>query len=128
MLFRIRRATPRRAVLEYLTHLEWAAAGADLRHVDFSDANLTYGRFYRADLRGARFHQTDLEGSDFTEALLEGAVFYNNALSAAKFFTRSKHTRTTQKNPHAGMSMSKPQGLLEDQEAYLQSLGVLKDL
>ena len=101
---------------------------ADLRHVDFSDANLTFGRFYRADLRGARFHRTDLEGSDFTEALLESAVFCDNALSAAKFFTPSKHTRSAQENPHAGMTLSNPQGLLEDQEAYLQSLGVLKDL
>jgi hypothetical protein len=69
-----------------------------------------------------------LEGSDFTEALLEGAVFCDNALSAAKFFTPSKHTRSAQENPHAGMTLSNPQGLLEDQEAYLQSLGVLKDL
>ena len=108
-----------------LTSLQLKACdfrGADLDHVDFTGANLTLGNFTGASLRSANFANADLEGADFSGADLSGAQFANNFLSATTF---TKNGRSLL--GFHGMTMSAPDGLLEEQRAYLEKLpGVLE--
>ena len=89
---------------------------AKLSGANFRGANLTRSRFAGADLTGCDFTEADLEGADFSGARLNGAVFARNCLSAATFAPLAGHY---------GMKMIEPQGLLESEEAYLRSIGVL---
>lgn len=97
---------------------------ADLRGIDFTDANLTLCRFPGADLTGAQFIRTDLEGADFTGANLTGAVFHETPLSATRFFS-SKGNKVQGLTAWNGLAISSPSGLLESQKEYLNSLGVV---
>lgn len=92
---------------------------ACLDGVDFTGANLTLARFAGASLRDACFDDADLEGADFSGAHLAGARFRRNLLSAATFFRDGKGLLS-----HEGMTLAEPDGLLEDQEAYLAGIGI----
>ncbi|MDA0813506.1 MAG: molybdopterin-dependent oxidoreductase [Verrucomicrobia bacterium] len=91
--------------------------GAELDGVNFSEANLTLGTFTGASLRNAMFESTDLEGADFSGADLTGAHFSNNFLSATTFIRDDRPLLGFD-----GMTMTAPDGLLEDQRAYLEAL------
>jgi DMSO/TMAO reductase YedYZ molybdopterin-dependent catalytic subunit len=101
--------------------------GAKLQGVHFHGANLTFGQFEGADLSNAHFEETDLEGCCFSGAFLAGARFVQNALSAAQFRTMNPVVDSpVGLQSWKGMQLIRPDGLLEDQEAYLRELGVLE--
>lgn len=93
---------------------------ANLAGVDFTGANLTLGQFAGANLRGACFDDADLEGADFSGADLTGARFTRNFLSATTFKRGDVALAGFE-----GMTMDAPDGLLEDQQAYLIKLGII---
>ncbi len=99
---------------------------ANFRAVNLRGSNLTFGKFRDADLTGADLTGADLEGCDFTGAILDEAKLDGNFLSAARFCAprRSSEKRLGLKS-FKGLQVRNPDGLLEDQEAYLNSLGVL---
>ena len=99
---------------------------ANFKGVNFQHANLTFGNFKGADLTGADFFGADLEGCDFSGAILDDTRLERNFLSAARFFKRTRVAGETDGlKSWAGLKVTHPDGLLEDQEAYLKSLGVL---
>lgn len=99
---------------------------ANFKGVNFQHANLTFGKFEGADLTGADLSGADLEGCDFSGAILDDARLDRNFLSAVRFFKRTQITgKTDGLKSWAGLKVTHPDGLLEDQEAYLESLGVL---
>jgi hypothetical protein len=94
--------------------------------VNFREANLTFGKFEGADLSRADLTGADLEGCDFSGSILDGAIFDKNFLSAAKFCKSSNNSGEIKGlKSWAGLKVTNPDGLLEDQETYLDSLGVL---
>lgn len=97
--------------------------GADFRGVDFRGANLTLGKFRDARLEGADFSGADLEGADFVGAFMAGARMCRNPLSAAVFHASGPGGEGLRSSE--GLRVEEPRGLLESQEAYLRSLGVL---
>lgn len=99
--------------------------GARLSGVSFRDANLTLGKFADADLEGVDFTGADLEGADFVGARLAGALFANNSLSATIFCREMPEGVALGLATHAGLRVKSPSGLLENQLAYLNSIGVL---
>lgn len=99
---------------------------AQLKGVDFRLANLTFGKFHGANLEGVDLTGADLEGCDFSGAHLKGAQLHQCFLSAARFFNLDAKTGVkTGLVSWNQMEMKAPDGLLEDQEAYLKQLGVL---
>ena len=99
---------------------------AKFRDVNLRNANLTFGTFQGADLTGADLTGADLEGCDFSGAILDGAIFDKNFLSAARFCKSTKASGELEGlKSWAGLKVTNPDGLLEDQEAYLDSLSVL---
>lgn len=99
---------------------------AGLRGADFTNANLTLCRFNDADLRDADFSGADIEGADYSGADLSGARFHRNACSGTTFFREDLNGAGIGLRGHTGMRMRGASGLLERQEGYLQSLGVLE--
>lgn len=96
---------------------------AQLQNADFSHANLTLSSFRGANLQGAQFHGTDLEGADFTGADLTNAQFSNNPMSATKFCSE-KNSQRQGLTGYRNLMIQSPQGLLESQEEYLESIGI----
>lgn len=95
--------------------------GAQLAGADFRGANLTRGIFAGANLERCDFSDADLEGADFTGARLAGAIFARNCLSAAAF----GEVNGTGLESYERMIVRDPRGLLESQEAYLKTLGLM---
>jgi DMSO/TMAO reductase YedYZ molybdopterin-dependent catalytic subunit len=108
---------------------DWTPATKDLRRlflkncdlgqvsfpgVDMRGCNLSLSKLTGADLKGANMSGSDLEGAEFTGADLRGADLSETALSAARFDGAAV----------TGARFDGAWGLLEDQVAYLDSLGV----
>ncbi len=96
---------------------------ARLAGCDLAGANLSLSDLRGADLRGARLAGADLEGADFSGADLAGADFTATALSAARFVAGEEAQRLSATVD--GLRLDGASGLLEDQEAFLRSRGVL---
>lgn len=99
---------------------------ANFRDVNLREANLTFGKFDGAELTGANLTGADLEGCDFSGAIMDGAILDRNFLSAARFFdTKQQSGKLHGLKSWEGLKVTHPDGLLEAQEDYLRSLGVL---
>ncbi|WP_190303250.1 MULTISPECIES: pentapeptide repeat-containing protein [Methylomonas] len=59
------------------------AAGADLNHADFSDANLYGAQLNQADLSAAKLNGATLSGAQMAESNLQGAQLANGKLAYA---------------------------------------------
>ena len=62
---------------------QFMAAGADMRQVDLTWANVRKGHFRGADLRGAKIVEADLRDADLREADLEEAFLDGADLAGA---------------------------------------------
>ncbi|MEM7386329.1 MAG: molybdopterin-dependent oxidoreductase, partial [Verrucomicrobiota bacterium] len=100
-------------------------SGAQLQGVSFAGANLTFAKFRGADLRNVDFSGADLEGADFCGADLSGARLTDNDLSATTFCWELGEASSTGLKGHDGLCVKNPEGLVEAQEAYLHSIGVM---
>jgi len=96
---------------------------ADLTGCDLAGANLSLSDLRGADLRGARLAGADLEGADFAGADLTSADLTATALSATRFVSGEGSGRL--EAVVDGLRLAGASGLLEDQEAFLRSRGVL---
>jgi hypothetical protein len=100
-----------------LTRLQLKACnldGVDLSDADLRHSNLSLSSMRGANLAGADLTGSDLEGADLRRADLTGADLSETALSATRF-----DGATVQ-----GARFDRAWGLLEDQAAHLESLGV----
>lgn len=99
-------------------------ADADLAHCDLTQANLSLSNLRGANLAGANLSGADLEGADFSGADLTGADLSSTQLSATRFFSERADGSRVEARVE-GMRLAGARGLLETQEAFLRSRGVL---
>lgn len=91
----------------------------DLSHADMRGCNLSLSDLRRADLTGTDLSGSDLEGADFSGANLTNADLSGCALSATRFASESGEAGVS------GLILEGSWGLVEDQEAFLDSRGVI---
>lgn len=96
---------------------------ARLAGVSLRGANLSLTNCEGADFRDADFTGADLEGASFAGADLRGARMIGCALSATRFYRDFADGQRLSARVD-GLVLERPQGLLEDQLAFLVAAGV----